>query len=175
MTAEQIKKIDVFREYLKKGSIVNGNEIVDLYNEVFGPEPHTGRLQHYTSCGSCLRRLVKLLIQAAVEAKIDESDETVTEEEKEPQSEENNKVDNDKDDVEAKIDESDEPVTENEKEPQSEENHQVVNEEVTENSPQSEEIPQVDNDTTDKEKSSEMPNKPVNKPSKKKKTIKKKR
>ena len=97
MTAEQIKKVEVFREYLKKGSIVNGNEIVDLYNEVFGPDPHTGRIQHYTSCGSCLRRLVKLLIQAAVDAKIDESDETVTEDEKEPQSEENTQVVNDTD------------------------------------------------------------------------------
>lgn len=100
MTVEQIKKIEVFREYLKKGSIVNGNEIVSLYNEVFGPDPHTGRLQHYTSCGSCLRRLVKQLIQAAVEAKIDEADETVTEDEKEPQSEENNQMDNDTDDKE---------------------------------------------------------------------------
>ena len=82
MTAEQIRKVEVFREYLKKGSIVNPNDVVDLYNEVFGPDKHTGRLQHYTSCGSCLRRLVKLLIQAAVEAKIDEADETVTEDEK---------------------------------------------------------------------------------------------
>lgn len=95
MTAEQIKKVEEFREYLKKGSIVNPNVIVDLYNEVFGPDPHTGRLQHYTSCGCCLRRLVKLLIQKAVEAKIDEADETVTEEEKEPQSEENTQTDND--------------------------------------------------------------------------------
>ena len=108
MTAEQIRKIEVFREYLKKGSIVNGNEIVDLYNKVFGPDPHTGRLQHYTSCGSCLRRLVKLLIQAA------------------------------------------------------------VNEEVSENN-------QEDNDTYGNEKTPEMPNKPVNKHSKKKKTVKKKR
>ena len=94
MTIEQIKKIEVFREYLKKGSIVNGNEIVSLYNEVFGPDPHTGRLQHYTSCGSCLRRLVKQLIQAAVEAKIDEADEN------HPQSEEANQADNDTDDKE---------------------------------------------------------------------------
>lgn len=115
MTIEQIKKIEVFREYLKKGSIVNGNEIVSLYNEVFGPDPHTGRLQHYTSCGSCLRRLVKQLIQAA------------------------------------------------------------VNEEVTENPPQSEENNQVDNDTDDKEKSSEIKPQTPKKPSKKKKPVKKKR
>ena len=88
MTAEQIRKIEVFREYLKKGSIVNGNEIVNLYNEVFGPDPHTGRLQHYTSCGSCLRRLVKLLISAAVNEEVTENP---------PQSEENNQVDNDTD------------------------------------------------------------------------------
>lgn len=124
MTAEQIKKIEHYREYLKKGSIVNPNEIVDLYNEVFGPEPHTGRLQHYTSCGSCLRRLVKLLIQAAVDAKIDESDETVTENEKEPQSEE---------------------------------------------------IPQVDNGTDDKEKTSEIKPQTPKKTSHNKKTVKKKR
>lgn len=124
MTIEQIKKVEVFREYLKKGSIVNGNEIVELYNEVFGPDPHTGRLQHYTGCGSCLRRLVKLLIQAAVEAKIDEADETVTEDDKEPQSEENT---------------------------------------------------QTDNDTDDKEKTPEIKPQTVNKPSHKKKTVKKKR
>ena len=46
MTIEQIKKVEVFREYLKKGSIVNPNEIVDLYNDVFGPDKHTGRIQH---------------------------------------------------------------------------------------------------------------------------------
>ena len=91
MTIEQIKKVEVFREYLKKGSIVNGNEIVDLYNEVFGPDPHTGRLQHYTSCGSCLRRLVKLLISAAVNEEVTENP---------SQSEENNQVDNDTDDNE---------------------------------------------------------------------------
>ena len=115
MTAEQIKKVEVFREYLKKGSIVNGNEIVDLYNEVFGPDPHTGRIQHYTSCGSCLRRLVKLLIQAA------------------------------------------------------------VNEEVAENPPQSEEIHQVDNGTDGNEKTPEIKPQTVNKPSHKKKPVKKKR
>lgn len=172
MTAEQIKKIDVFREYLKKGSIVNGNEIVDLYNEVFGPEPHTGRLQHYTSCGSCLRRLVKLLIQAAVEAKIDESDETVTENEKEPQSEEIPLTDNDTDDVEAKIDESEETVTEEEKEYQTQ--SAEVNEEVTENPSQSEEIHRTDNGTDYKEKTSEIKPQTTKKTSHKKKPIKKK-
>lgn len=73
MTVEQIRKVEKFREYVKKGTIVNGNEIVDLYNEVFGADPHTGRLQHYTSCGSCLRRLVKLLIQAAVNEEVSEN------------------------------------------------------------------------------------------------------
>ena len=115
MTAEQIRKVEKFREYLKKGSIVNGNEIVDLYNEIFGPDPRTGRLQHYTSCGSCLRRLVKLLISAA------------------------------------------------------------VNEEVTENPSQSEENNQVDNDTDDKEKTSEIKPQTPKKPSHKKKPVKKKR
>lgn len=91
MTAEQIRKVEVFREYLKKGSIVNGNEIVDLYNDVFGPDPHTGRLQHYTSCGSCLRRLVKLLIQAAVNEEVTENP---------SQSEENTQTDNGTDDKE---------------------------------------------------------------------------
>ena len=91
MTAEQIKKVEVFRDYLKKGTIVNGNEIVDLYNEVFGPDPHTGRLQHYTSCGSCLRRLVKLLIQAAVNEEVSENP---------PQSEEIPQTDNDTGDKE---------------------------------------------------------------------------
>lgn len=73
MTVEQIRKVEKFREYVKKGTIVNGNEIVDLYNEVFGADPHTGRLQHYTSCGSCLRRLVKLLISAAINEEVTEN------------------------------------------------------------------------------------------------------
>lgn len=86
MTIEQIKKVEEFREYLKKGSIVNPNEIVDLFNEVFGPDKRTGRLQHYTSCGCCLRRLVKLLIQAAVNEEVSENS---------PQSEEIPQTDND--------------------------------------------------------------------------------
>ena len=85
MTAEQLDRIEHYRQFLDKG-FVNGNGIVDLYNEVFGASS-TGRKQHYTSCGSCLRRLLKQLIQAAVEAKIEEADEPVTEEEKEPQLE----------------------------------------------------------------------------------------
>lgn len=96
MTIEQLDRIEHYRQFLDRG-FVNSNEIVDLYNEVFGADPHTGRLQHYTSCSSCLRRLVKLLIQAAVDAKIDEADETVTEDEKEPQSEEMPLTDNDTD------------------------------------------------------------------------------
>lgn len=114
MTAEQIRKVEEFREYLKKGSIVNGNDVVDLYNEVFGADPHTGRLQHQTSCGSCLRRLIKLLIQRA------------------------------------------------------------INEGVTENPSQDEEIPQVDNDTTDNEKTPEIKPQTPKKPSQKKKPVKKK-
>lgn len=91
MTIEQIKKVEKFREYVKKGTIVNGNDVVDLYNEVFGADPHTGRLQHYTSCGSCLRRLVKLLISAAVNEGVTEN---------QPQSEENTQVDDSTDEKE---------------------------------------------------------------------------
>lgn len=98
MTIEQLDRIEHYRQFLDKG-FVNTNEIVDLYNEVFGASS-TGRKQHYTSCGSCIRRLLKQLIQAAVEAKIDEADETVTEDENSTQSEENNQMDNDTDDNE---------------------------------------------------------------------------
>lgn len=95
MTTEQLDRIEYYRQFLDKG-FVNSNGIVDLYNEIFGASS-TGRKQHYTSCGSCIRRLLKQLIQAAVEAKIDEADETVTEDENTSQSEENNQADNDTD------------------------------------------------------------------------------
>ena len=58
MKKELAKKIKELGQYLNSGKPAPANEIVDLYNEVFGPNPKTGRKVGYTSCGSCLRRML---------------------------------------------------------------------------------------------------------------------
>ena len=58
MKKELAKKIKELEQYLNSGKPAPANEIVDLYNEVFGPNPKTGRKVGYTSCGSCLRRML---------------------------------------------------------------------------------------------------------------------
>ena len=58
MKKELAKKIKELEPYLNSGKPAPANEIVDLYNEVFGPNPKTGRKVGYTSCGSCLRRML---------------------------------------------------------------------------------------------------------------------
>ena len=56
------KKIKELEPYLNSGKPAPANDIIDLYNEVFGPNPKTGRKVGYTSCGSCLRhRLIELI------------------------------------------------------------------------------------------------------------------
>ena len=61
LTKEQIKRVKELEPLLKNGRPVNGNEIIDLYNEVFGRDSK-GRLKPYTGCGSCLRRTLLQLI-----------------------------------------------------------------------------------------------------------------
>lgn len=56
------KKIKDLEPYLKSGKLINGNSIIDLYNEYFGRDK-LGRKVSYTSCGSCLRRYLKILVQ----------------------------------------------------------------------------------------------------------------
>ena len=58
MKKELAKKIKELEVYLNSGKPAPANEIVDTYNEVFGPNPKTGRTVGYTSCGSCLRRML---------------------------------------------------------------------------------------------------------------------
>ena len=58
------KKINELEPYLTNGRPINGNIIVDTYNQVFEPDPRTGRTQPYTSCGSCLRRMLKEMVNA---------------------------------------------------------------------------------------------------------------
>ena len=58
------KKIKELEPYLNSGKLINGNSIIDLYNEVFGPNPKTGRKVGYTSCGSCLRRYLTEMVDA---------------------------------------------------------------------------------------------------------------
>ena len=58
------KKIKDLEPYLKSGKLINGNSIIDLYNEFKGPNPSTGRKVGYTSCGSCLRRYLTEMVVA---------------------------------------------------------------------------------------------------------------
>lgn len=58
------KKIKELEPYLNSGKPAPANDIVDLYNEVFGPNPKTGRKVGYTSCGSCLRRYLTEMVDA---------------------------------------------------------------------------------------------------------------
>lgn len=58
------KKIKELEPYLKSGKLINGNSIIDLYNEFKGPDPRTGRKVGYTSCGSCLRRYLTEMVNA---------------------------------------------------------------------------------------------------------------
>ena len=58
------KKIKDLEPYLKSGKLINGNSIIDLYNEFKGPDPRTGRKVGYTSCGSCLRRYLTEMVNA---------------------------------------------------------------------------------------------------------------
>lgn len=92
LSKEQIKRVKELEPLLKNGRPVNGNEIIDLYNEVFGRDSK-GRLKPYTGCGSCLRRYLKIMVtlknkqdeanklrmQKAREAKAMKKEETVIE------------------------------------------------------------------------------------------------
>ena len=58
MKKELAKKIKELGQYLNSGKPAPANEIVDTYNQFRGPDPKTGRTVGYTSCGSCLRRML---------------------------------------------------------------------------------------------------------------------
>ena len=58
MKKELAKKIKELEPYLNSGKPAPANEIVDTYNEFKGPQPRTGRTVGYTSCASCLRRML---------------------------------------------------------------------------------------------------------------------
>ena len=58
MKKELVKKIKELEPYLNSGKPAPANEIVDTYNEFRGADPRTGRTVGYTSCGSCLRRML---------------------------------------------------------------------------------------------------------------------
>ena len=61
---KQVKKIKELEPYLNSGKPAPANDIIDLYNEVFGPNPKTGRKVGYTSCGSCLRKYLTEMVDA---------------------------------------------------------------------------------------------------------------
>lgn len=58
MKKELAKKIKELEQYLNSGKPAPANEIVDTYNQFKGPQPRTGRKVGYTSCSSCLRRML---------------------------------------------------------------------------------------------------------------------
>lgn len=64
MDRELKRKIKELEPYLRTGRMMNGNIIVDLYNEFKEADPRTGRKVGYTSCGSCLRRYLTEMIKA---------------------------------------------------------------------------------------------------------------
>lgn len=64
INSKQVKKIKELEPYLNSGKPAPANDIIDLYNEVFGPNPKTGRKVGYTSCGSCLRRYLTEMVDA---------------------------------------------------------------------------------------------------------------
>ena len=64
INSKQVKKIKELEPYLNSGKPAPANDIVDLYNEVFGPNPKTGRKVGYTSCGSCLRKYLTEMVDA---------------------------------------------------------------------------------------------------------------
>ena len=64
LNKELRKKIKELEPYLNSGKPAPANDIIDLYNEVFGPNPKTGRKVGYTSCGSCLRRYLTEMVDA---------------------------------------------------------------------------------------------------------------
>ena len=64
MNKELRKKIKELEPYLNSGKTAPASDIVDVYNEVFGPNPKTGRKVGYTSSGSCLRRYLTEMVNA---------------------------------------------------------------------------------------------------------------
>ena len=64
MKQELRKKIKELEIYLTSSKPAPSNKIVDTYNEFKEPDPKTGRTQAYTSCGSCLRRMLKEMVNA---------------------------------------------------------------------------------------------------------------
>ena len=58
MKKELAKKIKELEQYLNSGKPAPANEIVDTYNQFRVPDPRTGRTVGYTSCASCLRRML---------------------------------------------------------------------------------------------------------------------
>ena len=60
MNKELKKKIKEFEKYLTSAKPAPTKEIVDTYNEFKG----NARKSSYTSCGSCLRRMVVEMVNA---------------------------------------------------------------------------------------------------------------
>lgn len=60
LNGKQLKRIKELEPYLKSSRPISGNEIIDLYNDVF--QTDSKRKVGYTGCGSCLRKYLMKLI-----------------------------------------------------------------------------------------------------------------
>lgn len=86
MNKQLRKKIKELEKYLTTAKPAPSKEIVDTYNEFKGIDPRTGRPVSYTSCGSCLRRMVVEMsnyLKKEKEEKLKKKEEMKKEQEKE--------------------------------------------------------------------------------------------
>lgn len=66
---EDKKLIKTWKSYIDSGHYGNSRDIVDLYNKVF---EGVRQKQPYTTCGSCLRRCVKLMYEELLRQETEE-------------------------------------------------------------------------------------------------------
>ena len=59
----------IYKSYIDNGHYGNSRDIVDMYNKVF---EGVRQKQPYTTCGSCLRRCVKLMYEELVRQETEE-------------------------------------------------------------------------------------------------------
>lgn len=66
---EDKKLIKTWKSYIDNGHYGNSRDIVDMYNKVF---EGVRQKQPYTTCGSCLRRCVKLMYEELLRQETEE-------------------------------------------------------------------------------------------------------
>ena len=61
--------IRTWKKYIDNGNFGNSRDIVDMYNKVFEGEKQK---QPYTTCGSCLRRCVRMMYDKLIQVEAEE-------------------------------------------------------------------------------------------------------